>query len=284
MNTEALKTFVVLSECGNFTKTAQTLFCSQSTVSDRIRELENQLGQKLLTRGTRSATLTSAGNAFLVYAQKILDTERQAITEMHMIQKYEGVLHVAATHNLFDHWIVNICQQFCDLFSNVALKIEIAHSEEILPRLSDYDIAFTYTPVQSSSYECEPFIAENLILVTNAENTEYQDGIFFEQLEKLPLINAQLSDSNSIWPFPYDRLSCISINIFSKVPLFLTSIGKRYCFLPRQSVIKELENGTLIEIPVLDIELPKKQSYMIYSKAKKSQPFVSKYIQLLKEI
>lgn len=283
MNTETLKTFVELSKCGNFTKTSKNLFLSQSTVSDRIKELESQLGQKLLNRGTPNVTLTSAGQAFLVYAKKMLELEREAIAEVNMMQRYSGLLHISATHNLFDNCVSDILQIYLDCFPDISLKINIAHSEEILPIMTNYDIAFVYTPYKSSLYLCDPFIEEDIILVTNSRNTEYENGITFNQISSLPLVNAQLSDSNSIWPFSYDRLCSVSINIFSKVHTFLTAEREHYCFLTRQSILKELESGYLIEIPVLDMELPKKQSYMIYKKNYKDNEFFKAFVDISKK-
>lgn len=283
MNTDTLRTFVTLSQCRNFTKTAQTLFLSQSTVSDRIRELENQLNQRLINREARTITLTSAGKAFLFYAEKILELEQQSITEIHMMEQYKGRLRIAAAHNLFDTHVSDILCQYADIHPEITLEINVAHSEEILPQINNCDIAFTYMPLQSSAYICKPFIEENIILVTNSENTEYKNGIYLEQLSALPVINALLSGSNSIWPFTYERLCSIRINIISKVHKFLTAAGKRYCFLPKESIKKELESGTLIKIPVLDIELPTKLSYIIYKKDLLELSYFNEFLDIIKQ-
>ena len=62
MNTDALKTFLVLSELRSFRKTAQQLYIAQSTVSSRIQELERDLGQTLFDRKARGMTLIPAGH------------------------------------------------------------------------------------------------------------------------------------------------------------------------------------------------------------------------------
>ena len=50
MNTESIKTFIMLSKMKNFTRTAERMYVAQSTVTNRICELENETGKKLFVR------------------------------------------------------------------------------------------------------------------------------------------------------------------------------------------------------------------------------------------
>ena len=63
MNTEEIKTFVVLSKVKNFTLAAEQMFIAQSTVTNRIGELEKEVGKKLFHRGSKTATLTDVSVA-----------------------------------------------------------------------------------------------------------------------------------------------------------------------------------------------------------------------------
>ena len=73
MNTEELKTFIYLSKVKNFTLAAEQLFIAQSTVTNRISELEKEVGKRLFSRGSKTVTLTEAGEIFLRYAERILE-------------------------------------------------------------------------------------------------------------------------------------------------------------------------------------------------------------------
>jgi DNA-binding transcriptional LysR family regulator len=64
MNIESLETFVLLSENGNFTKTAEMQYLVQSTVSNRINELEKYVGKELFIRNNKNVKLTKSGEAF----------------------------------------------------------------------------------------------------------------------------------------------------------------------------------------------------------------------------
>ena len=70
MDTQSLLTFVTLAEYRNFTRTADALFIAQSTVTNRISELEKEIGKQLFERNKRKVTLSMEGELFLSYARK----------------------------------------------------------------------------------------------------------------------------------------------------------------------------------------------------------------------
>lgn len=71
METKYIREFVVLEELRSFSKAADQLFLSQSSLSKHIRSLEKELGCQLFDRTTRRMELTEAGGIFLKFAQQI---------------------------------------------------------------------------------------------------------------------------------------------------------------------------------------------------------------------
>ncbi len=74
MDTELLKTFLEVSRTRHFGRAAEALYLTQSAVSFRIRQLENQLGVSLFTRHRNNIRLTSAGERLLPYAETLMGT------------------------------------------------------------------------------------------------------------------------------------------------------------------------------------------------------------------
>ncbi|MBV4414200.1 HTH-type transcriptional regulator HdfR [Enterobacteriaceae bacterium YMB-R22] len=74
MDTELLKTFLEVSKTRHFGRAAEALYLTQSAVSFRIRQLENQLGVNLFTRHRNNIRLTSAGERLLPYAETLMST------------------------------------------------------------------------------------------------------------------------------------------------------------------------------------------------------------------
>lgn len=69
---DLLKTLVMVADCGSFTAASARLHSTQSTVSQKVRRLEDMAGHKLLERGTRDVTPTDAGETLLAYARRML--------------------------------------------------------------------------------------------------------------------------------------------------------------------------------------------------------------------
>lgn len=92
MNIEALKTFLVVAEVKNFTKAAQQLFVVQSTITNRIKELEKEIGQPLFDRDNKHITLTHAGEHFYEYSQRFLELEEKMKMEINSCNTYSKII------------------------------------------------------------------------------------------------------------------------------------------------------------------------------------------------
>ena len=82
MDTTTLRTFIALAQIKNFTKTAQQLVVAQSTVTNRIRDLEMELGVPLFIRSHKQVDLTPSGQKFLDYAQRFVSLELAALQDI----------------------------------------------------------------------------------------------------------------------------------------------------------------------------------------------------------
>ncbi len=89
METRKLEVFCKVVELKSFTRAAEAVLLSQPTVSEHIRNLEQELNQKLLDRLGQEVVPTSVGNLLYEYACKILQTHREAVEA---IEKYSGRL------------------------------------------------------------------------------------------------------------------------------------------------------------------------------------------------
>ena len=67
-----LRSFVAVVDCGNFTRAAERLHLTQSTVSQQIRRLEDAVACQLLDRDQRRVVATAEGERLLAYARRIL--------------------------------------------------------------------------------------------------------------------------------------------------------------------------------------------------------------------
>jgi DNA-binding transcriptional LysR family regulator len=75
MEINYLREFVVLAQTGNFMEAADLRYCSQSTLSKHIQNMESELGVPLFDRTTRKVALSTFGQLFLPYAKQIAELE-----------------------------------------------------------------------------------------------------------------------------------------------------------------------------------------------------------------
>src|SRR5438270_14006727 len=84
MNAEDLLTFETVARAGGMTKAAHELHTVQSNVTNRIHQLESELGVPLFRRHSRGVTLTSSGTQLLPYATQVgqlLSEARRAVAD-----------------------------------------------------------------------------------------------------------------------------------------------------------------------------------------------------------
>ena len=131
MNNQNLKAFITVAECDSFSIAADRLYLTQSAISKRIAQLEQQIGKKLFDRIARQVSLTEAGTALLPRAQRILTEYESALQAINDLSgEASGVLRLAISHHLGLHRLPPILKQFAQQFPNVSLDIEFTDSEK----------------------------------------------------------------------------------------------------------------------------------------------------------
>lgn len=284
MNTDLLNTFIQLSDYKNYTQTANSLFVAQSTVTNRILELEAELGKPLFIRSKKQLQLTEEGEHFLPYAKRIIELENLARKEIITLNQYKHSIRIGTTNTIYDCYLTSKTVYFINNNPDIKINITIGHSLPLLQMLLDkaIDMVFTYVPCNKREVVCSPFKTEQLILVTHKLNDAYVQGITQKQLEKIPYFYCDFTfqDVGSFikdlfpkgHPFPFE------IDRSSNLIPYLKS-GNGYSFLPESLVRQEIQAGELIQIPLLDFTIPQICSYVITAKKTNNYECIQKYIQ-----
>ncbi|MDG2115391.1 MAG: LysR family transcriptional regulator [Porticoccaceae bacterium] len=131
MNNQNLKAFITVAECNSFSVAADRLYLTQSAISKRIAQLEQQIGKRLFDRIARQVSLTEAGAELLPRAQRILTEYENALQAINDLSgEASGTLRLAISHHLGLHRLPTILKQFALQFPNVTLDIEFTDSEK----------------------------------------------------------------------------------------------------------------------------------------------------------
>lgn len=284
MNIENLKTFITLSELKNFTQTADRYYIVQSTVTNRIMELEKELGKKLFVRNRKNVELTDEGHHFLTYAKRIVALEASAIAELSMLHTFSETLRIGTVNTVYECHLIEPIRQYIKTHPDISLKVIVDHSGPLLRMLQDgtVDLVFSYVPLKKSGISCLPFHTDELVLVTSPEHTEYQHGIRQDQLPDINYLycDFMIQDNGTFIRdmFPKNYSFSFEIDKLTQLPPYLTD-GIGYSFLPRSLVQSYLDIGSLIPIPLLDFSAPTIQSHIILPESRTGQGAVQDFVQ-----
>jgi LysR family transcriptional repressor of citA len=270
MDTQNLRTFLVLCDNKNFTKTADQLFLAQSTVTNRIAELEKELGKKLFLRDRKNISLTHEGMLFYEYAKRIVELEETSVQELNSFRKYPSSIKIGSTNTIYECHLSSVLRTFLKEKKDTAVKLTIGHSTALLQMLQDgiLDVVYSYVPLHKSGYSCSVYAKDKLVLVTTPSNNNFISGIKKEELSQINYLfcNFALQEVGlfirELFP-PFYQFS-FEIDNSTKLTQYLLD-GLGYSFLPESLVKSNLEDGSLISIPLLDFETPMINCYRAQS-------------------
>lgn len=135
---ELVRAFVTVIECGSFSRAAERMNSTQSTVSYQIKRLEGQAKRTFINRTTRSVSLTDDGEVFMGYAQKFLRLVDDA--KQHFgTPRLEGTVRFGASDDFAVYCLPELLARFRRVHPGVTLSVEIGISRNLVERLHDGD-------------------------------------------------------------------------------------------------------------------------------------------------
>ena len=146
MELRQLKYFVEVGRLKSFSLASTSLYITQSTISQQIRKLEDELGVELLTRDTRHVELSDYGEQFLPHAAKILEEAEACTDKIRDVKNlHTGTLSVGSTYS-FGPLLIQSILDFYRQYPHVRLRLVSASWAELQKKLLDreLDIALAY--------------------------------------------------------------------------------------------------------------------------------------------
>jgi len=148
---EQMHTFVRVVEAGSITKAAEQMDTVKSAVSRRLSELETRLGVSLITRTTRTQTLTDAGLSFYDHCIKIIDDISDAESSISNHEKaLEGRIRIAVPLSFGLSVLSPLLQQFNALHPDI--KFDVDFNDRHIEIAEDgFDLAIRVARLKDSS-------------------------------------------------------------------------------------------------------------------------------------
>lgn len=174
-----LKTFLEVYRTCHFGKAADNLFVTQSTVSARIRQLEDELGVQLFNRDRNNIQLTQSGRKFLKHAESILNVWNRAHLDINIRDEGKTPLVIGAVPSLWDIYLINWLAKVRKKYPKTAFVTAALSTDSLFRQLLDrtVDLGFTYEFPQLSELTISESLVFELILVSTLQNQSVESAL-----------------------------------------------------------------------------------------------------------
>lgn len=168
-----LRAFQGVARAGGFTRASEQLHLSQSTISQHIKQLEQELGCPLFLRVGKRVVISQAGEVLLQYADNIfreLKNAEMSVREMNALRRGTVRLGVGAT--TLTYRLPHILGEYNRRFPDIELIVLAGTTEFLLQsmRSKALDLAIIMSPKPETGLSMTPLGTEELVLVLNREH------------------------------------------------------------------------------------------------------------------
>lgn len=264
MDFQTLNTFIQVAQIGNFTKAANILGYSQSSVSAQIKQLENEIGAPLFDRINHKIALTAKGQETLKFAYQIDSMLRNLKNSEILNEDLEGTVRINAGESAAIYMLTKGFCQFHKQYPNIHLRLVESRIDDLLEGLN-YNLADFVISVGERFFNSEYIIAHeeklNMSFIAGKGSPyDTKESLTIHDIIHSPFI---LPEYNMGYRLLMDRkLNAMSIEIDPVLEMGNTDLicqlvaqGNGISYLPDYAIQKTLAAGTIVCLNVVDFEI-----------------------------
>ena len=262
-----LQAFIEVARARSVSRAADALFLTQPALTARIQGLERDLSAQLFVRTPRGMRLTEAGEVFLPFAVRSLETLADG---RRLVNAFErggaGRLSLGAAPAVSTYVLPAVLKRFSISHPRVAVSVKTGHSEEILELvLREQAHLGLVRALRHPDIVSTPLYEDRLILVSEPAHRFAKAGrmaleeivdeqlVLFDRTSSYTQLTNALFRGAGVVPVGYMELD----NIDAAKKMVQQGFG--VALLPHTAVADELEAGSLTEIEIVDAEPVRRQ-------------------------
>jgi DNA-binding transcriptional LysR family regulator len=256
-----LAAFLAVAQDRSFSAAARRLHRTQPAISQAVRRIEDELGERLFDRSSRDGTLTEAGRLLQEYAQRLLGLAHEAETavrELQHVRRGRVIIgaNEAAVHSLLPH-----VERFTRAHPNVVIDVRRVPSRQIANAVLDRTLDFGVLTFQPADRGVQTLSlgADEVVLLTSPKHplAERRRSTLQEIGRQVVIAHNDPSPTRDRVLRAYERRQT-SINIQISLPSLdgikrAVEMGLGVALLPRRCALTEIARGALVAIRVPEL-------------------------------
>ncbi|MEM6049148.1 LysR family transcriptional regulator [Erwinia sp. P7711] len=187
-----LRVFVAVAHQGSFSQAGQLIGLSQSAVSHSIKELEGEMGIRLLDRTTREVLLTEAGEQLASRLERLLEELNTTLLDVRSYgQQRSGTVRVAASQTISAHLMPQCLAAGQVHFPEIRVMLRDRPQQWVLQsiRNAEVDFGIVIGPLPVEDFACEAILDEPFLLLCRQDDPlAAQQTIHWNMLNKRQLV------------------------------------------------------------------------------------------------
>ena len=221
MELRQLRYFAKAAETLNFSHAANSLNIAQSSLSQQIKQLEDELGTQLFIRDRHSFQLTEAGEEMLPFALRTIHAAEACADRIRDLRKMlTGTLNIGVTHS-FSPILTETVISFIKMYPKIKVNIVYKQMNELMELLSNHELDFVlaFKPIQPLPNVESHILFQNTLsaIVGNNHPLASKDRVSIAELEKydlaLPSKGLQARNAFDHIVSDYDKFKiCLELN------------------------------------------------------------------------
>jgi DNA-binding transcriptional LysR family regulator len=258
----SIETFLWVVKLGSFRGAAQRLNTTQPAISQRIAQLEREMGVKLLNRDHRVASPTPSGRQMMIYAEKLIGLRSEMVAEVGDRSAMRGVLRLGVAETIVHTWLPNLIKSVNTTYPNLSLEIEVDISPNLNAQLmaQEIELAFGLDPSAASGMRNRVLCDYSIGFLASPSLGLDHGPLGLRDLARFPIITFPRRSS------PYETVRALfnrpdlppirlhaSTSLATVIHMAIEGLG--IAVIPSAIVANELADGRLQQLDA-DVTLP----------------------------
>ncbi|WP_321366135.1 selenium metabolism-associated LysR family transcriptional regulator [uncultured Desulfuromusa sp.] len=293
MTLRQLELFIAVAETRSFSRGAELIALTQSTVSQHIAALERETSTRLLDRTNKGIFLTAGGEVFLQHARRVLaerDVLLQSMAGLHGLEK--ATLNLGASNIPANYLIPCFLPVLKRNYPGISLTMKIGDSKEVLDELKSgqLELGIVGGRVDDEIYTYEPLLKDQLVMIVGPDHPlRGRQSITKEELEDEVIVLREEGSGTYQALLKAFLLAGIDLESFRVIARLgsneavrrAIAAGFGCAFVSDLSVQNNLRHGELFKVDVEGLSI-ERQLWLVRLRERTASPASIAFSELLK--